>query len=301
MAFTTLIDTRTLADRLADPAFAVVDCRFSLDDERWGERNYVEAHIPGAAYAHLDRDLSGMKTGNNGRHPLPSTDELTATLSRLGIDQGIQVVAYDQDTGMYASRLWWLLRWMGYRAVAVLDGGFAKWTAEGLPTARGEESRPPRAFRGAPVAGMVVNVNEVAALARRTDWRLVDARAPERYRGEIEPIDRAGGHIPGAVNHFFKWNLAKDGTFLMPELLRARLRQATTDVAPDHVVSYCGSGVTACQNLLALEHAGLGGAKLYPGSWSEWSSDPARPIETRSRPEAAASLPLPKSMEGEKH
>ena len=147
---------------------------------------------------------------------------------------------------------------------------------------------------------MVVNVNEVAALAHRTDWRLVDARAPERYRGEIEPIDRAGGHIPGAVNHFFKRNLAKDGTFLVPEPLRARLRQATDDVAPDHIVCYCGSGVTACQNLLALEHAGLGGAKLYPGSWSEWSSDPARPIETRSQPEAAESLPLPKSMEREK-
>ena len=227
MAFTTLIDTRTLADHLADPAFAVVDCRFSLDDESWGERNYLEGHIPGAAYAHLDRDLSGTKTGSNGRHPLPSAHELTDTLSRLGIDQGIQVVAYDQDTGMYASRFWWLLRWMGHGAVAVLDGGFAKWTAEGLPTARGEESRPPRAFRGAPVAGMVVNVNEVAALAHRTDWRLVDARAPERFRGEIEPIDRAGGHIPGAVNHFFKRNLAKDGTFLAPDALRARLRQAT--------------------------------------------------------------------------
>jgi len=297
MAFTTLIDTRTLADRLADHALAVIDCRFSLTDESWGERNYLEGHIPGAAYAHLDRDLSGTKTGNNGRHPLPSTHELTATLTRLGIDQGIQVVAYDQDTGMYASRLWWLLRWMGHKAVAVLDGGFAKWTAEELPTARGEESRPPRQFRGASVAGMVVNANEVAALARRSDWRLVDARAPERYRGEIEPIDRAAGHIPGAVNHFFKRNLANDGTFLTPEPLRARLREATNDVAPDHIVCYCGSGVTACQNLLALEHAGLGGAKLYPGSWSEWSSDPARPIETRSQPEAAESLPLPKSLD----
>ena len=300
MAFTTLIDARTLADRLADPVFAVVDCRFSLDDESWGEWNYRAGHIPGAAYAHLDRDLSGTKTGDNGRHPLPSTHQLTATLTRLGIDQGIQVVAYDQDTGMYASRLWWLLRWMGHKAAAVLDGGFAKWTAEKLPTAHGEESRPPRAFRGAPVAGMVVNANEVAALAHRSDWRLVDARAPERYRGEIEPIDRAAGHIPGAVNHFFKRNLANDGTLLMPEPLRAGLRQVTNDVAPDHIVCYCGSGVTACQNLLALEHAGFGGAKLYPGSWSEWSSDPARPIETRSQPEAAESLPLPKSLEGKK-
>ena len=200
---------------------------------------------------------------------------------------------------MYASRLWWLLRWMGHRAVAVLDGGFAKWSAEGLPTARGEESRQPRAFRGAPVAGMVVDVSEVAALAHRTDWRLVDARAPERFRGEIEPNDRAGGHIPGAVNHFFKRNLAKDGSFLAPDALRVRLRQATDEVAPDHIVCYCGSGVTACQNLLALEHAGLGGAKLYPGSWSEWSSNPARPIETGSQPEGAGGLPLPESIERE--
>ena len=297
MAFTTLIDTSTLADHLVDPEVAVIDCRFSLDDESWGERNYLEGHVPGAVYAHLDRDLSGTKTGRNGRHPLPSAGALADTLSRLGIGEGIQVVAYDQETGMYASRLWWLLRWMGHRAVAVLDGGFAKWTAEERPAAHGEESRPPRAFRGAPVAGMVVNVNEVAALAHRTDWRLVDARAPERYRGEIEPIDRAGGHIPGAVNHFFKRNLAQDGTFHVPDALRARLRQATHEVAPDHIVCYCGSGVTACQNLLALEHAGFSGAKLYPGSWSEWSSDPAKPIETRSQPEAAGGLPLPNPTE----
>ena len=297
MTFTTLIDTNALAAHLADPAFAIVDCRFNLNDESWGERNYLAGHLSGAVYAHLDRDLSGAKTRNNGRHPLPSAHNLSHTLSRFGIDSGIQVVAYDQDTGMYASRLWWLLRWMGHDAVAVLDGGFAKWTAEGLPTARGEESRSPRAFRGAPVAGMIVSVEDVAALARRTDWRLVDARAPERFRGESETIDRGAGHIPGAVNHFFKQNLAEGGTFLQPEPLRARLRQATGDVAPDHIVSYCGSGVTACQNLLALEHAGLGGAKLYPGSWSEWSSDPARPIETGSQAEAARNVAIPKSTE----
>jgi thiosulfate/3-mercaptopyruvate sulfurtransferase len=300
MALTTLIDTKTLADHLADPAFAVVDCRFNLADERWGERNYLEEHIPGAAYAHLDRDLSGPKTGNNGRHPLPGIHGLTDTLSRFGIDSGIQVVAYDQDSGMYASRFWWLLRWMGHEAVAVLDGGFAKWTSEGRPTARGEESRSPRAFRGAPLTDMVVTVNDVAALAHRAGWRLVDARAPERFRGETETIDRVAGHIPGAVNHFFQRNLAEGGTFLLPEPLRARLRQATGDVAPDHIVCYCGSGVTACQNLLALEHAGLGGAKLYPGSWSEWSSDPARPIETGSHPDAAGGWPTPRSMEGRK-
>jgi thiosulfate/3-mercaptopyruvate sulfurtransferase len=300
MALTTLIDTKTLADHLADPAFAVIDCRFNLADERWGERNYLEEHIPGAAYAHLDRDLSGTKTGNNGRHPLPNAQGLTATLGLFGIDSGVQVVAYDQDSGMYASRFWWLLRWMGHEAVAVLDGGFAKWTSEGRPTARGKESRSPRAFRGAPLADMVVNASDVAALAHRTDWRLVDARAPERFRGETEPIDRIAGHIPGAVNHFFMRNLATDGTFLLPGPLRAGLRQATDDIAPEHLVCYCGSGVTACVNLLALEHAGLGGAKLYPGSWSEWSSDPTRPIETCCQPEAAGGVPIPKSTEEKK-
>jgi thiosulfate/3-mercaptopyruvate sulfurtransferase len=241
-----------------------------------------------------------MKTGNNGRHPLPSAHGLTHTLGGFGIDSGTQVVAYDQDAGMYASRLWWLLRWMGHQAVAVLDGGFAKWTSEGLPTDRGEGARSPRAFRGAPVADMVVTAEQVAALAHRTDWRLVDARAPERFRGETETIDRVAGHIPGAINHFFRRNLAEDGTFLQSRSLRAGLRQTMGNVTPDHIVCYCGSGVTACQNLLALEHAGLGGAKLYPGSWSEWSSDPARPIETRSQPEAPRNMPMSKSMEGKK-
>ena len=300
MAFTTLIDTKTLAGHLANPAFAIFDCRFNLDDDGWGERNYLAGHISGAVYAHLDRDLSGTKTGSNGRHPLPSVRDMTHTLSRFGIDSGMQVVAYDQDAGMYASRLWWLLRWMGHDAVAVLDGGFAKWTSEGLPTARGGESRSPRAFRGTPRADMVVNVKDVAALAHQSDWRVVDARAPDRFRGETETIDRVAGHIPGAINHFFKLNLAEGGTFLRPERLRAGLRQAAGDVAPDHIICYCGSGVTACHNLLALEHAGLGGAKLYPGSWSEWSSDPARPVETRPQPVAATDRSIPTSMEGKR-
>lgn len=282
MAFTTLIGTDRLADHVADPAWAIVDCRFNLDDESWGERNYLARHIPGATYAHPDRDLSGTKTGSNGRHPLPSAEVLADTFSRFGIDSGIQVVAYDQDAGMYASRLWWLLRWMGHDAVAVLDGGFAKWISEGRQAASGVESRASGTFLGAPRAEMTVNVEDVAAHAHQADWRLVDARSPERFRGELETIDRVAGHIPGAVNHFFKRNLSEGGTFLPPERLRAGLRQATGDIAPDHIVCYCGSGITACQNLLALEHAGLGGAKLYPGSWSEWSSDPTRPVKKRS-------------------
>jgi thiosulfate/3-mercaptopyruvate sulfurtransferase len=191
----------------------------------------------------------------------------------------VQVVAYDQDNGMYASRLWWLLRWLGHEAVAVLDGGLAKWLEEGRPTASGVETHAAGDFTASPRSDMVVDVERVSSLVNQRDWHLVDARAPERYRGETEPIDKTPGHIPGAANHFFQWNLDEGGTFRTPEALRERIQQSVGDAKPERIISYCGSGVTACHNLLALEHAGLTGAKLYPGSWSEWSSDPARPVE----------------------
>jgi thiosulfate/3-mercaptopyruvate sulfurtransferase len=275
--FSTLVSTGVLASHIDDPV--IVDCRAKLDDERWGEREYAASHIPGAVYAGLNRDLSGPKTGSNGRHPLPDPDALAQTFGRLGITNGVQVVAYDQDNGTWASRLWWLLRWMGHDAVAVLDGGFAKWTAEGRPTRGGEERRGPRDFTGTPRAPMAVDVNVVASRIGSREWRLLDARAPERYRGESEPIDRTPGHIPGAANHFFGGNLSADKTFRTPEDLRAQFTAALGGTPPDRVICYCGSGVTACHNLLALEHAGLTGAKLYVGSWSEWSADPARPVE----------------------
>lgn len=283
MAFTTLITTDALALHHGDPAFAIVDCRYSLDNEAWGAQEYIRRHIPGAVYAHLGHDLAGAKTGTNGRHPLPSPDALARTFGRLGISSGTQVVAYDQDTGMYASRLWWLLRWMGHDAAAVLDGGFAKWIAEGRATSAGEERREPRDFTGTPREGWTMDADGVAAVAHKADWRVVDARAPERYRGETEPIDRVAGHIPGAVNHCYKSNLNEQGTFQTPEEIRALLKPTIGDVRADRIVCYCGSGVTACHNLLALEHAGMRGAKLYPGSWSEWSSDPSRPVETQRR------------------
>lgn len=279
MAFRTLISTSVLAARLDDPAFCVIDCRYKLDDEGWGGREYAAAHIPGAVYAHLGHDLAGPKTGTNGRHPLPNPRTLAQTLGRLGVTSGVQVVAYDQDNGMYASRLWWLLRWLGHDAVAVLDGGFAKWRAEQRPTATGSEQRAPREFAGAANGAMVIDATRLAPLVGTAEWRLIDARAPERFRGDSEPIDKVGGHIPGAANHFFQWNLAEDGTFRSPEQLRDRVSEAIGNVPPERIVCYCGSGVTACHNLLAFEHAGLTGAKLYPGSWSEWSSDPGRPVE----------------------
>jgi thiosulfate/3-mercaptopyruvate sulfurtransferase len=278
MSFRTLISTSVLAAHLDDP-YVVIDCRFKLDDEEWGRREYQAGHIPGAAYAHLGIDLSGPMTGANGRHPLPDADVLSKTFSRFGIEDGVQVVAYDQDNGMYASRLWWLLRWAGHDTVAVLDGGIAKWKAEGRPVTTGTETGEPRTFVASPRRDLAVDVSRVQSLLHDRSWRLVDARAGERYRGEVEPIDKVAGHIPGAINHPFVTNLAENGTYRTPEALRVSLRESLGDTPADHVVCYCGSGVTACANLLALEHAGLAGAKLYAGSWSEWSSDPARPVE----------------------
>ena len=279
MAFRTLISTAALALHLDDPAYVIVDCRSKLDDLDWGAREYAAAHIRGASYADLARDLSGPKSGSNGRHPLPDPDGLAQTFGRLGIAGGVQVVAYDQDNGMFASRLWWMLRWMGHDAVAVVDGGFKKWTGEGRPVESGQTGRAPRLFTGSPRADMAVDVRTVASQLAADRWCLVDARAPERYRGDTEPIDQVGGHIPGAKNHFFQWNLDGRGVFRTPEELRAGINASVGGVAADQVVCYCGSGVTACHNLLAFEHAGLTGAKLYPGSWSEWSADPERPVE----------------------
>jgi thiosulfate/3-mercaptopyruvate sulfurtransferase len=286
LAFTTIISTSDLAAHMADPRWAIVDCRFQLADVVWGEREYAAAHIPSAVYAHLDRDLSGMITGTNGRHPLPEATALADTFGRLGIATDKQVVAYDQDSGMFASRLWWLLRWMGHEAVAVLDGGFAAWTAEGRPVvaADADDNVPePARFTGSPRSDMTVDVADVESRFRGRNSLLVDARAPERYRGEVEPLDRVPGHIPGAVNSFFQRNLDDRGRLRSSDELRQQWSEVLGGLPADRVICYCGSGVQACHNLLALERAGMKGAKLYPGSWSEWSSDPTRPVEPPSK------------------
>ena len=276
--YTTLVSTDQLARHLDD--WAIIDCRFDLQNEQWGPDEYRAAHLPGAVYASLNDDLSGERTGSNGRHPLPEIDALTATLGRLGIDRTTQVVAYDQDAGSYASRLWWLLRYAGHDAVAVVDGGWAKWVREGRPTRSGEETRPARQYEAVVRPALRVDVGNVVSHLDEPGRLLIDARAPERFEGRSETIDRVAGHIPGAVNHFFKQNLAADGTLLPPEVVRANLLRVLGGQPAEQVVMYCGSGVTACQNLLAMAHAGLPGARLYVGSWSEWSSDPARPVET---------------------
>jgi thiosulfate/3-mercaptopyruvate sulfurtransferase len=280
MTCTTLVDTATLSAHVHHADWAVVDCRFALEDPSWGERAYAAGHVPGAVYAHLDRDLAGPRTGTNGRHPLPDAQALARTLGTWGIGPGVQVVAYDQDAGMYASRLWWLLRWLGHDPVAVLDGGFAQWTREGRPVETGVVTPAPADFRGEPRSGWTRSAAEVLAALDRPGTRLVDARAPDRFAGENETIDKAAGHIPGAVNHHFLANVGRDGTFRPADEVRAAFARTLGPEPPDEVICYCGSGVTACHNLLAMAHAGLEPAPLFVGSWSEWSADPARPRET---------------------
>jgi thiosulfate/3-mercaptopyruvate sulfurtransferase len=276
---TTLISTDTLASHL-QAGWVIADCRYDLQRGDWGHGEYLAAHVPGASYVSLSHHLAGPPNGTNGRHPLPSHEALVDVFSRLGIGEQTQVVAYDQDSGMYAARLWWLLRYAGHTSVAVLDGGFAKWTAEGRPTRAGEESRPAAAFTADWQSQMQLDVNSVMAVSRVPATLLLDARSPERYEGQVEPIDRVPGHIPNAANHFYKSNMAPDNSMLPADRLRAQFEVSLRGHTPGQTVMYCGSGVTACHNLLAMEHAGLSGARLYVGSWSEWSADPQRPVET---------------------
>jgi thiosulfate/3-mercaptopyruvate sulfurtransferase len=275
VVMTTVIDAQSLRARLKDPAIVIIDARFNLFDVDEGHTSYVSAHIPGAVYAHLDTDLSGPPLTDAGRHPLPSPQAFEALFSRLGVSADSQVVAYDQRDGVLAARVWWMLRYMGHEAVAVLDGGWTAWTDRGYPSADGEDTRPASAFHGTPRRDRLVTVDQIAA-ARR----LVDVRDPRRYRGELEPLDPVAGHIPGAVNRFHGENLDGEGRFLPPRELAASFGDLLTGAPLEETVFYCGSGVTACHGLLAACHAGLGDGRLYAGSWSEWCSDPQRPVAT---------------------
>jgi len=259
------------------PRPVLLDCSFDLADTDAGERSYRESHLPGALYVHLDRDLSGPKTGSNGRHPLRERAQYAQWLGQLGIEPGMPVVAYDRQAGMYAARAWWVLRWMGHTEVAVLDGGLPAWERAG--GALTQDIPPPRPAPAYPArAPAMATLSAQELQARLADLLLIDARAPERYRGDVEPLDVAAGHIPGALNRFFKDNLQPDGRFKPAEQLRGEFAPLLDG---REVVQQCGSGVTACHNLLAMEVAGLGSTALYPGSWSEWSSDPARPMARR--------------------
>lgn len=273
----TLVDCATLAAHLDDAAWRIIDCRHQLTDPAAGERAYVEGHLPGALFMHLDRDLSGPKNGCNGRHPLPDPQLLAQKLGAAGVDEATQLVVYDDAGGMIAGRLWWLLRWLGHDRVAVLDGGIVQWMKEGRSLTSAVVQPAPAVFRAALSESIVTTI----ALLENMDCGelcVVDARSPDRFRGESETLDPAAGHIPGARNRFFRDNLDADGLFRPAAELRREFLALLAGVDPRQAVMQCGSGVSACHNLLAMEIAGLSGARLYAGSWSEWCSDPARPI-----------------------
>lgn len=280
--YSLLISARELAAQLHDPGWRIFDCRHDLANPAFGELAHAQSHIPGARFLHLDRDLSGEKTGRNGRHPLPERSAFDAMLGALGVDRTNQVVAYDDAGGMFAARLWWMLRWLGHRQAAVLDGGLQAWQSAGMAVSQeiaqfGPTCSMPR--QGA----LPVDANEVAARLDKPDSILIDARSPDRFRGENEVLDPVGGHIPGARNRFFRDNLGADLRFKSPEALRADFAALVGAADPAAVIHQCGSGVTACHNILAMEIAGLGGSRLYAGSWSEWCADPSRPIATGSQ------------------
>ena len=273
-----LVTTQELAARLNDSNIVICDCRHDLMDLQKGRRAYEAGHIPGAHFLHLDENLSGKKTGQNGRHPLPDVTAFAKKMGSIGIDATKQVIAYDDAGGAYAARLWWLLRWLGHDNVAVLDGGINKWQVENRPLGREVPRAHATIFSPKQQSGVTVDVKDMLANLKSSAATVVDARAPERYRGEVEPIDPVGGHIPGALNRVFKNNLNADGTFKASDLLREEFAALLGATKPAQVINQCGSGVTACHNLFAMELAGLTGAKLYPGSWSEWCADPARPV-----------------------
>jgi thiosulfate/3-mercaptopyruvate sulfurtransferase len=278
--YTTLIETNELAAALAEPHCAIIDCRFDLAQPDWGARVYAAGHIPHARYAHLDRDLAGAVRADSGRHPLPRPAEWAARLGAWGIDSSTQVVAYDQGNGAYAARLWWLMRWVGHTHAAVLNGGYAAWLAAGLPISTVIHARTPAHFTPRAARAGALTTSEVERALEERQILLVDARPGDRFAGDNETIDPVAGHVPGARSLPFAGNLDPQGHFLPAAALRQRWREVLGTHPASDLVSMCGSGVTACHNLLALEIAGLSGARLYPGSWSEWIRDPAHPIAT---------------------
>lgn len=281
MPYQTIIKPETLKAHLGQGDWIIVDCRFDLVMPEAGRLAYEEGHIPAAVYAHLNKELSGPPVTDHGRHPLPDPETLRKLIGRLGIEKGRQVVVYDDSGGAIAARLWWMLGYMGHLAVAVLDGGWQLWLARQLPVATGIENNPPAEFNGQPQSQRLVLLNEVPSVPL-----LVDSRAPERYLGEIETIDRVAGHIPGAINRPYSSNLDDANRFLPRKQLRQQFGELLGSYGPEEVAFYCGSGVTACHNLLAMAHAGMGQGRLYVGSWSEWCADPDRPITIGSEPHA---------------
>ena len=290
MILTALAGNEVLARHLSDPDWVVFDCRHDLADPRRGRAEYAASHIPGARFLSLDEDLSAPKTGSNGRHPLPDPRVLAEKLERAGVDSRKQVVAYDAQGGMIAARLWWLLRWLGHLPVAVLDGGWNKWIAEGRPQ-NAEVPRPQRARLSAKPRNGWVDADFVRSHLDDAGTVLLDARAPDRFRGQNETLDPVAGRIPGARNRPFRDNLDAEGCFKPPTVLKMEFGATLGGSSPEQVVHYCGSGVSACHNIFAMELAGLRGGRLYPGSWSEWCADPARPVVSGEPKPVESGLP----------
>ncbi len=282
MPWTTLISAEELAANLDH--CIVVDCRHNLLDPTAGPAAYAQEHLPGARFMHQDTDLASPKNGSNGRHPLPDRAEMAGRLRAAGLKQGQQLVCYDDNGGMYAGRLWWLARWLGHEAVAVLDGGMGAWKQAGFPTSTEVPSPPPGDFPEAASLASSVSADDLLGQLGSGRLAVIDARTPERYAGLTEPIDPVAGHIPGALNRPFQANLRPDGRFKPAQVLRQEYTELLGDRDPASVVHQCGSGVTACHNLLAMELAGLGGSALYGGSWSEWCADSSRPVATGDKP-----------------
>jgi thiosulfate/3-mercaptopyruvate sulfurtransferase len=282
MTFTTLISTSDLANHLNDPDWVIVDCRFSLEDTEQGRRQYLQSHIPGAVYAHLDEDLcTPVVPGMTGRHPLPRIDKLVQIFSQWGIGPGIQVVVYDDwpdASGAIAARLWWTLHWLGHDAVALLNGGWERWESENRIVGGGTEVSERREFIPYPRLELIATSDDVEVMRRDQTYLIVDSRGADRFRGENETIDPVAGHIPGAISAPYIENIGSDGLFLPKDNLRKRFQMLVGDLQAKNIVFYCGSGVTAAHNLIALAHAGRGIARLYVGSWSEWITDPDRPV-----------------------
>ena len=277
MTYHTLIAADELARRINEPDWVIVDCRFDLAKPESGRAAYALSHLPNARYAHLNSDLSAPIAPSTGRHPLPNPQHLAQRLGAWGINTRTQVVAYDDSGGPFAARLWWLLRWLGHERVAVLDGGLKRWTAQSLPLSSDTPHVTPTAFTPH-VQSMAVDVNTVQQRLNDARYTLIDVRAPERFAGTVEPIDPVAGHVPGARNIPFAQNLDPHGCFKSADELRALYEQHVSRVDPQRLMVMCGSGVTACHTVLALEVAGLAGAQLYAGSWSEWITDPSRPV-----------------------
>ncbi len=278
-----LITPTELASHLHNPAWVIFDCRHDLFDLGKGERQYREGHLPGAHFANVDIDLADDKDGRNGRHPLPSPNAFIAFLARHGVSNVSNIVAYDDVGGQFAARLWWMARWVGLDSVMLLDGGVTKWKSLGLALATEVPVPTPVALRGKADPLRVWSAAEVLAHIDDAKFALIDARPAERYRGETEPIDPVAGHIPGALNRFYKANLNADLSFRAPDAIKQDFLAMTNGRAAENIIHYCGSGVTACANIFAMEYAGLPGAKLFAGSWSEWVSDDSRPVATSGK------------------